>query len=235
MSQLDRRTFLLSTGLIGATAALAACSGGSETPTSTGGAPAVSTGKLSGTVTLTTWGSDQEVAAFKKIAADFTAARGAQVKIEVLPYDQIRTVVDRRLQANQAPDLFRVSYTDVTGYAANGVLADLSDHIDSSFGQQFFPGLWAAMQYDGAPIGVPHHTDTSALVYNKAHFAKAGITSVPDSLESAWTWEELVGVLGKLKTANPGVSPSPSTTSCTVPTAGSTPSSKPAVRCSTRP
>ncbi|KRB43590.1 MULTISPECIES: sugar ABC transporter substrate-binding protein [unclassified Terrabacter] len=207
MSQLDRRTFLLSTGLIGATAALAACSGGSETPTSTGGAPAVSTGKLSGTVTLTTWGSDQEVAAFKKIAADFTAARGAQVKIEVLPYDQIRTVVDRRLQANQAPDLFRVSYTDVTGYAANGVLADLSDHIDSSFGQQFFPGLWAAMQYDGAPIGVPHHTDTSALVYNKAHFAKAGITSVPDSLESAWTWEELVGVLGKLKTANPGVSP----------------------------
>src|SRR6478735_2643514 len=178
MSQLDRRTFLLSTGLIGATAALAACSGGSETPTSTGGAPAVSTGKLSGTVTLTTWGSDQEVAAFKKIAADFTAARGAKVKIEVLPYDQIRTVVDRRLQANQAPDLFRVSYTDVTGYAANGVLADLSDH-----------------------------TDTSALVYNKAHFAKAGITSVPDSLESAWTWEELVDVLGKLKTANPGVSP----------------------------
>ena len=75
MPDLDRRTMLLSTGSLAAMAALAACSGSpSETP-----------------------------AAFKKVAADFTAARGAQVKIEVLPYDQIRTVVDRRLQATRPP------------------------------------------------------------------------------------------------------------------------------------
>ena len=79
MPDLDRRTMLLSTGSLAAMAALAACSGSpSETPASSGGAA-------------------------PKVAADFTAARGAQVKIEVLPYDQIRTVVDRRLQATRPP------------------------------------------------------------------------------------------------------------------------------------
>lgn len=203
---LDRRTFLYSTGLLGATAALAACGGGSDSP-STGNKAAVSTGKLSGSVTLTTWASDSEKVAFQKIAADFKAARGADVKVEILPYAQIRTVVDRRLQANKPPDLFRVGYTDIGGYADKGVLSDLSDHIDADYGSKFFPALWGAVQYDGAPIGVPHHTDTSSLVFNKAHLKKAGITSVPDKLESAWTWDELEGVLGKIKAANIGGEP----------------------------
>lgn len=204
MTDFSRRTLLVGAGLAGVTAATAACAGASQQSASSGSS---ATGRLSGTVTLTTWGSDQEVAAFKKLAASFTAARGAEVKIEVLPYDQIRTVVDRRLQANQAPDLFRVSYTDVSGYAANGALADLSDYVDASFGMQFFPGLWNAVTSDGKPVGVPHHTDTSALVYNKSHFARAGITDVPSTLESAWTWDQLVEVLQKLKAANPGIAP----------------------------
>lgn len=218
MSHLDRRSFLLTAGLTAAAGSLAACSSGSNgtsssTSGSTGSASSSASGgsstaaPLSGTVTLTTWGSDQEVAAFKKIAADFKAARGAEVTVEVLPYDQIRTVIDRRLQAGNPPDLFRVSYTDVSGYASNGALADLSDAMDSAFAGQFFPALWNAVTMDGAPVGVPHHTDTSAIAYNKAHFAKAGITSVPDTLEGAWTWDEFVAVLEKLKGAVPEASP----------------------------
>lgn len=141
------------------------------------------------------------------MAADFSAARGATIKVEVLPYDQIRTVVDRRLQANEAPDLFRVSYTDVGTYAESGALADLSDSFGDGFGDAFLPALWGAVQADGKPFGVPHHTDTSALVYNKGHFAKAGITDVPTSLEEAWSWEEFVGVLTKLKAADLGAAP----------------------------
>ena len=64
-----------------------------------------------------------------------------------------------------------------------------------------------AVQTDGKPFGVPHHTDTSALAYNKAHFTKAGITSVPQSLEEAWTWEEFVAVLQQLKAADLGAAP----------------------------
>ncbi|MEV6495775.1 extracellular solute-binding protein, partial [Actinoplanes sp. NPDC051633] len=203
MSKVGRRTLLKAVGAAGTAGWLAACSSGDDD--AKGGA--AGSGPLTGSARFTTWANDQEAAAFKKLAADFKAARGAEIKIEVLPYDQIRTVVDRQLQANQAPDLFRVSYTDVGSYASNGVLADLSDHLDDSFGDAFLPALWSAVQSDGKPFGVPHHTDTSALVYNKAHFAKAGITSVPTSLDQAWTWEQFTDVLRKLKAANPGVAP----------------------------
>ena len=207
MPPIDRRSFLKVAGLAGLGAAgLAACSsGGSDTAESN--PEAAATGKLTGTATLTTWGGDQEIAAFKKIAADFTKARGATIKIEVLPYDQIRTVVDRRLQANQAPDMFRVSYTDVGAYADTGVLADLSGYLGEGFGDAFLPALWGAVQTDEKPFGVPHHTDVSALVYNKDHFAKAGITAVPQSLEEAWTWDQFVEVLQKLKAADLGAAP----------------------------
>ncbi len=203
MTTMSRRAFLYGASIAGVAAA-AGCSSGSDGDSEPA---AAATGPLTGTVTLTTWGSDEEVATFKKIAAAFTAARGAKVTIEVLPYDQIRTVVDRRLQANQAPDLFRVSYTDVSGYAQTGALADLTEYLGDGFADAFFPGLWNAVSLDGAPVGVPHHTDTSALVYNKAHFAKAGITSVPTTLETAWTWDELVEVLGRLKSADTGAAP----------------------------
>ncbi len=202
MTTLNRRSFLRTTGLAGAGLMLAGCGDDATPGTSEGPTSDSSGGQLSGTVTLTTWAGDQELVAFKKIAADFKAARGAEVKIEVLPYDQIRTVVDRRLQANQAPDLFRVSYTDVAGYANNGALADLTDAFGDGYADQFFPALWNSITVDGAPAGVPHHTDVSALVYNKDHFEKAGISDVPTTLETAWTWEQFVEVLNQLKGAN---------------------------------
>ncbi len=203
MSRIGRRSFIRTAGVVGATAALASCSTDSES----GSAAPASTGALSGTATLTTWGTEQEQAAFQKIAADFQAQRGAEVRIEVLPYDQIRTVVDRRLQAGEPPDLFRVSYTDVGSYASSGALADLTDFMPSDFGDQFLPALWGAVLNENRPFGVPHHTDTSALAYNKAHFEAAGITSVPTSLEEAWTWEEFVEVLEQLRDADLDAAP----------------------------
>lgn len=204
MSTLTRRHLLTAAGVAGAGLALGGCGGGSGSTVKKADA---STGRLSGTATLTTWGGDQEIAAFRKIAADFAAKRGAQVKIEVLPYDQIRTVIDWRLQARQAPDLFRVSYTDVGGYATKGALADLSDYVGDGYGDAFLPALWNSVTVDGKPVGVPHHTDTSALAYNKKHFAAAGITDVPATLDAAWTWEQFVEVLRKLKTADLGAAP----------------------------
>ena len=197
---LSRRRFVQGLGAGAVGASLAACG--------SGGSPSDGASSASGDgLTLTTWGSDAEIAAFQTIADRFAEAEGVTVNIENLPYDQIRTVVDRRLQAGRAPDLFRVSYTDVGAYAQRGALADLSATLDTAYGEEFFPPLWAALQFDGAPVGVPHHTDTSAIAFNLDHLEQAGISEVPTTLEDAWTWEEFVAVLQQLKDADLGAAP----------------------------
>jgi hypothetical protein len=49
--------------------------------------------------------------------------------------------------------------------------------------------------------GVPHHTDVSAIVYNKDLFRSAGIGALPDRLEDAWSWDEFLDVARRLRDA----------------------------------
>ena len=59
------------------------------------------------------------------------------------------------------------------------------------------------MQSEGKPFGVPHHTDTSVILYNQDVLNAAGITSVPTTLDKAWTWEEFAQVARQLRRALP--------------------------------
>ncbi|NUS01810.1 MAG: sugar ABC transporter substrate-binding protein [Nonomuraea sp.] len=196
---LNRRQFLRAAGStaigLGAAGALSACGGSSG-----GGSP-------SGTLTFSVWGSDAELAAFNTVARAFEKQNaGTKVKVEQLPFEQMRSTLDARLQSGQGPDLFRVTYNDIGIYSSQGVLQDLSATIgaDSS---AYIDALWAGVQYEGKPYGVPHHTDTSAVLYNKQHFAKAGIKDVPATLDEAWTWEEFIEVAERLKAAGLGATP----------------------------
>ncbi|WP_158088758.1 ABC transporter substrate-binding protein [Thermoactinospora rubra] len=195
---LSRRRFLRATGsaVIGAAAAsgLAACGGTSST----------SGGASKGTLTFSVWGSDAEMGAFNAVARAFEKQHpDIKIKVERLPYEQMRQTLDARLQSGQGPDLFRVTYNDIGIYSSQGVLQDLSSTIGGE-SSAFIDALWAGVQYEGKPYGVPHHTDTSAVLYNKEHFAKAGIKDVPATLEEAWTWEQFIEVAEKLKAVNPG-------------------------------
>jgi len=192
---LSRRSFLAALGATAGAAALGGCGGG-------GGE-----GGGGGGLTLSTWGSEQEVAAFRSIGEAFRAETGTPVEVEVLPFDQMRSTMDARLQAGEAPDLFRVTYTEIGGLSATGALADLSGPLGDGFGDAFVPALWASVLYEGAPVGVPHHTDTSAFVYNVAHFANAGITEFPQTLDEAWSWEEFIELMERVGAANPDASP----------------------------
>ncbi|WP_049562076.1 ABC transporter substrate-binding protein [Nonomuraea sp. SBT364] len=191
--QLNRRQFLRTAIGTAAASSLAAC-GGSP---STGGASA-------DTLTFSVWGSDAELGSFNAVARAFEKQNaGITVKVEQLPYQQMRSTLDARLQSGQGPDLFRVTYNDIGIYSSQGVLQDLSSAIGSQ-SSAFDDALWAGVQFEGKPYGVPHHTDTTAVLYNKEHFAKAGIKEVPATLEEAWTWEQFLEVAEKLKAANPG-------------------------------
>lgn len=201
-----RRQFLAAGGATGAALLLSACGGGSSSSSSSGGAPgSKASARPKGDITFTTWGTDQELASFKQLIASFERANpGTSVKLRELPFEEIKQNIDAGLEAQKAPDVFRVTYQDVGFYSTRDALLDIGDYLPSGFGDAFIPGLWAVCQNDGKPIGVPLHADVSALVYNKQLLRKAGITDVPTSLDDAWSWSEFLDASRKVKAANPG-------------------------------
>lgn len=193
---LSRRNFLVGAGVAATPLLLAGC----------GFAPAPSTKQsaASGTLTFTTWGTDSELAGFQRSIDAFQKANaGAKVSLNAVPYEQMFTNVDAQLQAGNPPDIFRVPYYTFGSYAGRGQLLDLGPLLPVDISDRFTPAAWAAVQSEKSPFGLPHHTDTSVILYNKSALESAGVASVPTSIDDAWTWDELEQVAAKLRSALP--------------------------------
>ncbi len=197
---LSRRELLLGGASLGAVAGLSGCAGltrpsGEQTAGGTGsgsGQPA--------TLTFVNWSGEAEKAAFDALIKRFTAENpDITIKTDTVPYDSIQTNLDSRFQAGSPPDLFRVSYIDIGQYTSQDVLLDVSGAFDQARIDEFEPGLWQSIVYDGKPYGVPHQIDTTAILYRLDAFEAAKITDVPTSVEEAWTWEEFADASRKLK------------------------------------
>jgi len=189
--RLSRRRFLALSGAVGATAATAACGG-----FSTGGGEDEASPD---TLRFTLWGGPAEIAAFKRVADAFKAKENVTVTVNNVPFAEVRKNVDAGLQSGRAPDLFRVTYNDIGVYGSQGALLELDQYLPSGYADAFTPALWQAVQAGGKAVGVPHHTDTSMVLYNKSAFAAAGIRSVPSTPDTAWTWDQFVGVARQLQ------------------------------------
>jgi multiple sugar transport system substrate-binding protein len=199
---LSRRSFLAAGGSLAASGALSSCAGF----TKSGGSSSKS---KAGTLRFMTWGSDAEAAAFKQLARSFEAAhKGAKVDLKIVPYGEMFTGIDAQLQSGTAPDVFRVDYGTLGVYSSKDVLLDLTSGMDASLKDDLIPALLQAVTYQGKVYGVPQQTDTTAILYRPDLLAAAGVTSVPDSLDSAWTWQEFGQVAAKLKgSLDPKISP----------------------------
>ncbi|MHA3704525.1 ABC transporter substrate-binding protein [Jatrophihabitans sp. YIM 134969] len=209
----SRRAFL--SGLAGASglAALTACSsvrsGVNGTSETTGSTEEVGSkadlGPQTGELTFAFWGgSTGETAGFQNAKDKFEAANpGAKITLKTVPYDGFFAGIDRGLQSNTAPDVFRVDYTTIGKYSSKNVLLDMTPYFTDDEVSAFLPALWEGIKFSGVPYGVPHQTDTSCIVYDKDILASVGVTTVPDSLENAWTWEEFGDIAGKLRSKLP--------------------------------
>ncbi|NHA66603.1 ABC transporter substrate-binding protein [Phycicoccus flavus] len=195
---LTRRQLLGAAGAASAPLALSACGGFS---TSGGDSGSSSDSK---TITFTTWGTDSELKGFRDAIASFEKANeGVTVKLNSVPYEQMFTTIDAQLQAGNPPDVFRVPYYTFGSYAGRGQLLDLSTHLPDGFSDRFTPQAWAAVQNGQKPFGVPHHTDTSVILYNTEMLDKAGIRDIPKTIEDAWTWEEFEAMAVELRGSMP--------------------------------
>jgi len=158
-------------------------------------------------LTMLIWGGKAEVDAYNALIAKYQATKpNVTIKLDVMPFGQFYQTIDTRLAGRQAPDLFRVTYPHVGRYAMGKAVVDLSQHLDADYGNGFTPAVWGAVNYQGKPYALPHHTDTFALFYNADLLEQAGI-KVPTSLDQAWTWAQFIEQAKLLKSKSVGAYP----------------------------
>ena len=186
-----RREFLAASAGVGAgLVLLGGCGGGAG-----GGA-----GSGSGQLTFQTWASTSgEQKGFRGLVQRFEKENpDASIKLEIVPGEQQYAKLDTRLAAGEGPDLARMQYQAIGRYSSQGALVDLSEYLDGDEASAFTPAFWQAVQYEGTPYALPHHTDTFAVFYNTGMFDKLGI-EVPKSLDQSWTWDEFIQVAEQIK------------------------------------
>lgn len=153
---------------------------------------------------VTVWGGPEEEAAFRALGDSFVAAHGGSVVWQVVPFSQALTTVDTGLRTGAAPDVFRVTYSDVGPYRAQDVLASLPADVAARLAPQFGSSFWSAVTDDAASYGVPHHTDTTMVLVNDDALAAAGVRPPEPTPEAAWTWDEALDAMRRVRdTAGP--------------------------------
>ncbi len=171
----------------------AACSGG------TGSSAPAAPGGSAEAVTLTWWhnsNTDPGKSYYEKVAADYqTAHPGVTIKIEAMPHQDMLTKLNNAWQSGTgAPDIYMERGG---GELAAHVAADLTKDITESAAEPlgkisaYTPGF----SVEGKNYALPFSMGIVGFWYNKAMFAKAGITAAPTTVD------ELIAASGKLKAA----------------------------------
>jgi len=126
------------------------------------------------------------------IAAEFEKATGVHVDLQTLSWDDIRPKLVTALIAGSAPaDVTEFDWSWTGQFSAADWYVDLSSAIDADT-KSDIKGT-SIFTIDGKLLGVPYTNDFRVMLVNKKHFADAGITDMPKTLD------ELVADAKKIK------------------------------------
>ncbi|MGV8967978.1 MAG: sugar ABC transporter substrate-binding protein [Cellulomonas sp.] len=187
--------------------ALAACSGGSSDAAPAAGATDAASQSWEGE-TLTVWimeGTNPNAEGFfDKISADFTKETGATLDVQFQPWAGAHDKFVTAIAGGTGPDVAEVGTTWTAEFAGTGALTDLTDRVaEAGLKEDLVEGLVEAGTLDGKLYGMPWYAGVRSIVYNKALFEAAGITTMPTS------WDELLAAVEALKAADPATIPFP--------------------------
>lgn len=150
----------------------------------------------SGPVTITWWDTSNatnEAPTYQALVKQFEAAnKDVKVKYVNVPFDQAQNKFDTAAGASGAPDVLRSEVGWTPAFAKKGFFLPLDGTEALKDQAKFKSNLIEQAKYEGKTYGVPIVTDTLALVYNKALFAKAGI-------EAPKTWDDLKTAAATIK------------------------------------
>ena len=125
------------------------------------------------TLRYLTWGQPIILESMKESISEFeTQNPGVKVELIVPPTGtNYYGKLDAYIAGRQMPDVVRFNWEHVMRYAAAGVLMDLDRFGPAS--EDYVDALRTAATYNGKLIGLPWHTDTIGLFYNKVQIDSA--------------------------------------------------------------
>lgn len=174
---MKRRDFLISVGAAGAALGL---------PLSLSACGSTSSGD--GTVTINWWHlntTDPGKSNWQDVANQYMKTHPkVKIKITILENASFKTKLATVMQSGSPPDLFHSWGGGVLyQYAKAGLVQDLTSALQGAWGDSFDKAALDVYGQDGKYYGVPWDMGAVGFWYNKALFAKAGITQTP----TTWT------------------------------------------------
>lgn len=148
---------------------------------------AATTASAQSSHTLTVWLMTGEItpAVSNQVNAAFQKEYpGWKVNIEIQQWSGISTKLIAGLAGSNPPDAMEMGNTDVSEFAASGGLENLARYrTQLPNSSNWLSGLEGPAAYKGGLYGVPLLAGDRVVIYNKAMFAKAGITSPPKTID----------------------------------------------------
>ena len=109
---------------------------------------------------------------------------------EVVSWNDIYTVVNTRIQGNNAPDILNIDV--FADYQADGLLLPAQDYVSEETYAKMYPSFLEQSEVDGTVWAVPDLASARAMYYNKDILDAAGV-------EVPTTWEELTAACEAIK------------------------------------
>lgn len=132
-------------------------------------------------------------------AAEFNKAHeDINLKVDVVSWNDIYTVINTRIANGEAPDILNIDIFE--DFQADGLLLPVKDYMSDETYAKFYPQLLEESKIGNTVWAVPDLAATRALLYNKDIFANLGI--LPPS-----NWEELENVSKIIHEAYPDIAP----------------------------
>lgn len=153
---------------------------------------------VSGEITFTAWGSDEELATDEAVLDAFSEKYpNVKVNFEAINDDYL-TKVETMMLAGEAPDVIYGHPKYFQKWASQDLLLDLTPYFQNK--QEFFDetvyatNLYDAFTYEDKNVATVNGADTFLLFYNQDLFDEAG---VPYPTED-WTWDDFLDACEKL-------------------------------------
>jgi multiple sugar transport system substrate-binding protein len=131
---------------------------------------------------------------FEGMAKDFSTAHpDAEVKVEVVQWDNLEQRLTTDIAGGTAPDIAMIGTRWLVDFVKNDIAEPLDSYITAEFKARFIENFMTPSTINGKLYGLPVAASARAMYYNKDLLAKAELKDPPEN------WDALVADAKKIK------------------------------------